>query len=63
MSRSERIALAMDGPRQRLHLNVLGFHEKRQAAREICDFLQHGLRNPFGKGKQSSVQNQKERKK
>jgi hypothetical protein len=48
----------MDCPRQRLHLNVLGFHEKRQAAREICDFLPHGLRNPFGKGKQSSFQNQ-----
>jgi hypothetical protein len=56
MSRSEKIALAMDGPRQRLHLNGLGFHQKRHAARKICDFLQHGLRNPFGKGKQSSFQ-------
>ena len=59
MSRSELIALAMDGPRQRLHLNVLGFHEKRHAAKEICDFLQHGLRNPFGKGKQSSTKERK----
>jgi hypothetical protein len=39
-------------------IRTLGFHGKKQAVREICDFLQHGLRNPFGKGKQSSFQNQ-----
>jgi len=37
--------------------------KKGKLREKFCDFLQHGLRNPFGKGKQSSVQNQKERKK
>jgi hypothetical protein len=35
---------------------------KRQAAIKIYDFVQHGLGNPFVKGKQSSLQNQHETK-
>ncbi len=63
MSRSEGVALAMDGPRQRVHLSGVYQDRRRKASREKNhDFVQHGFRNPFGKRKKSSLRN-KHRKK
>src|SRR5436190_15919485 len=55
VGRRKQIALAMPVPCQGFH--VIGVSESREKnkPRENYDFVQHALRNPFVKGKQSST--------
>ena len=46
----------MDGCRQRLHRARIANRREKCKPRKNYDFVQRGLRNPFGKGKQSSLQ-------
>jgi hypothetical protein len=59
MSRSEQIALAMDGPRQRLHLSGLsGFHEKGKLREKFAIFCSTASAIRLEKVSTHQVQNQ-----
>ena len=63
MRRSERVAQpGGDGLRERLHPLGLAKLLEKHKPRKTYDFVQHGLRNPFVKGEQSSLQHQQKAK-
>jgi hypothetical protein len=49
MGRSEGVALTMDGLSQSFHVTGVSESREKNKPRERHDFLQRGLRNPFGK--------------
>jgi hypothetical protein len=59
MGRSEGVALTVDGLSQSFHATGVSELCEENKSRKKCDFLQRGLRNPFGKGKRSCLKTNK----
>ena len=51
MGRSEGVALTMSGLSQSFHATGVSESREKNKSRESYGFVQHGLRNPFVKGK------------